>query len=108
MSLHAAEGHDLPVSAVYITDELDRRVPKKADFRQEKLALQDLAARMVEHPEQVLPRFVDLAMEMTGGESAALSLYEENPAPGVFRWRYVCGLLAPFEDTTTPRNFSPC
>jgi two-component sensor histidine kinase len=96
------------VDAVYITEELDRRVPKKPDFLQEKLALQDLAARMADHPEEVLPRFVDLAIEMTGGVSAGLSLYEENPAPGVFRWRYLRGVLSPFENATTPRNFSPC
>jgi two-component sensor histidine kinase len=102
------ERQNWEVSDVYITSELERRVPKKTDFLQEKLALQDLAARMVDHPEQVLPRFVDLAMEMTGGVSAGLSLYEENPAPGVFRWRYLRGLLAPFENATTPRNFSPC
>ncbi|MCX7355881.1 MAG: hypothetical protein NTY59_13835 [Alphaproteobacteria bacterium] len=63
---------------------------------------------MADHPEEVLPRFVDLAMEITGGISAGLSLYEENPAPGVFRWRYLRGVLAPFENATTPRNFSPC
>ena len=93
---------------VYITDELDRRAPTKADYLKEKLALQDLAARMAEQPEDVLPRFVDLAMEMTGGVSAGLSLYEENPAPGVFRWRYLRGILSPFEEATTPREFSPC
>jgi two-component sensor histidine kinase len=96
------------IADVYITDELDRRLPKTTDFLREKLALQDLAGRMADHPDEVLPRFVDLAMEMTGGVSAGLSLYEENPAPGVFRWRYLRGILAPFEDATTPRNFSPC
>ena len=96
------------VADVYITDELQRRVPQKADYLKEKLALQDIAARMADRPEKVLPRFVDLAMEMTGGISAGLSLYEENPAPGVFRWRCLRGLLAPFEGATTPRNFSPC
>ena len=45
---------------------------------------------------------------MTGGVSAGLSLYEEDPAPGVFRWRYLRGLLSRFENATTPRNFSPC
>jgi hypothetical protein len=48
----------LTVADVFITHELDRRAPKKADYLQEKLALQDLAARMVDHPEDVLPRFV--------------------------------------------------
>jgi hypothetical protein len=34
------------VANVFITDELIRRVPAKVDYLQEKLALQDLAARM--------------------------------------------------------------
>jgi hypothetical protein len=93
---------------VFITGELDRRAPTKTDYLQEKLALQDLAARMVDQPEDILPRFVDLAMEMAGGVSAGLSLYETNPAPGVFRWQYLPGILAPFNGATTPRNFSPC
>src|SRR5580698_7232129 len=80
---------DPSVAHVYITGELLRRAPKKTDYLQEKLALQDLAARMADQPEDVLPRFVDLAMEMTGGVSAGLSLYEENPRPGVFRWTYL-------------------
>ncbi|MGH7048282.1 MAG: sensor histidine kinase [Stellaceae bacterium] len=96
------------VADVFITDELGRRAPKKTDYLQEKLALQDLAARMADQPEEVLPRFVDLALEMTGGVSAGLSLYEENPAPGVFRWQYLRGVLAPFNGATTPRDFSPC
>ncbi|MGD9656824.1 MAG: HWE histidine kinase domain-containing protein [Methylocystis sp.] len=99
---------DWAVSDVYITEELNRRPPTETDSLREKLALQDLARRMADHPAEVLPRFVDLAMEMTGGVSAGLSLFEPDPAPGVFRWRYLRGLLAPFEDATTPRNFSPC
>ncbi len=93
---------------VFITDELTKRAPKKTDYLQEKLALQDLAARMADHPDEVLPRFVELAMRMTGGTSAGISLYEENPAPGLFRWDYLCGVLSSLDGTTTPRDFSPC
>jgi two-component sensor histidine kinase len=100
-------GLDAP-GDLYITSELDRRPARDADPLREKLALQDLATKMANSPEEMLPRFVDLAMEMTGGISAGLSLYEENPSPGVFRWRYLRGALAPFENATTPRNFSPC
>ena len=95
-------------SDLYITSELDRRPVHDADPLREKLALQDLAAQMADNPEEMLPRFVDLAMELTGGIASGLSLYEENPAPGVFRWRYLRGTLAPFENATTPRDFSPC
>lgn len=93
---------------LFITGELDRRADIVADYRQEMLAIQDLAARMADSPDEVLPRFVDLAMELAGGVSAGLSLYEPEPAPGVFRWRYLRGTLSPFEGALTPRNFSPC
>lgn len=95
-------------SHVYHTDELMRRPARRTDYLREKQAMQDLAAQMADHPEEVLPHFVDLAMDLTGGVAAGLSLYEKDPMPGVFRWRYLRGSLAPFEGATTPRDFSPC
>jgi len=92
---------------VFITDELARRAPKKPDYLQEKLALQELAARMFDAPEEVLPRFVDFAMEITGGVSAGLSLYEGDDRR-YLRWRYLRGGLSSFEGKATPRDFSPC
>lgn len=102
------EGPRPTTSSVFITAELDARTPGVSDYRREKQAIQDLAARMLDDPEGILPRFVDLAMEIAGGVSAGLSLYEPDPSPGVFRWRYLRGVLAPFDGATTPRNFSPC
>jgi hypothetical protein len=63
---------------------------------QEKLALQDLAQQMVDHPADVLPRLVDLALDICDGTSAGLSLFEAGPAPGIFRWRDLRGVLAKF------------
>jgi hypothetical protein len=96
------------VDNVYITDELIRRAPKMTDYRREKQALQDLARQMIEHPADVLPRLVDLAIELCGGISGGISLYESSPAPGVFRWHHLRGKLMRFTGATTPRNFSPC
>jgi hypothetical protein len=31
-----------------------------------------------------------------------------GPAPGIFRWRYLRGILSRFDGATTPRDFSPC
>jgi two-component sensor histidine kinase len=42
------------------------------------------------------------------GISAGLSLYEEHPAPGIFRWHHLQGTLAQFAGATTPHNNSPC
>ena len=44
---------ELPVADVFITHELYKRAPRKTDYLQEKLALQDLAARMADQPEEV-------------------------------------------------------
>lgn len=96
-----------PLPDVYITEELERRPSKRSDALREKRAILELAGLMADHPERVLPRFVDLAMEMTQGVSAGLSLFQETPAPGLFHWRHLRGLLAPFEDSTTPRDRSP-
>ena len=104
----AMDGRTPSIAEVYITDDLKRRPPKKTDYLKEKQALQELAVRMVDQPDDILPRFVDLALEMAEGSAAGISLYEDNPAPGIFRWHNVRGALSPFDGTTTPRNFSPC
>jgi hypothetical protein len=63
---------ELPAADVFITHELYKRAPRKTDYLQEKLTLQDLAARMADQPEEVLPRFVDLAMEWREGRAEPL------------------------------------
>jgi two-component sensor histidine kinase len=94
---------------LYITPELHRRVPKVTDHFREKLALQDIAAQIIDHPEQVLPKLVERAMDMTGAASAGISAYErQEGTAGVFRWRDLKGELARFEGATTPRDYSPC
>jgi len=63
---------------------------------------------MAEQPDQVLPRLVHLAMELCGGHSAGISLYEaQPPGPGIFRWRHLAGRYANFLGGTAPRDFSP-
>jgi two-component sensor histidine kinase len=97
----------IPFSEIYITDQLAVRPPRRADHLREKVALQDLTECMSRTPEEVLPRFVELAMQLTGGISAGLSLLEPE-APKTFRWRNLCGTLSAFEGASTPRDDSPC
>jgi hypothetical protein len=66
------------------------------------------ARQMAEQPDQVLPRLVHLAMELCGGQSAGISLYEaQPPGPGIFRWHHLAGRYANFSGGTVPRDFSP-
>jgi two-component sensor histidine kinase len=94
------------VTDVFITEQLARRAPSNPDYLREKLALQDLARQMADHPEQVLPRLVALAMDACGAGSAGISILE--PETQQFRWFGLTGVLATFEGTHTPRNHSPC
>ncbi|HVJ43887.1 MAG TPA: HWE histidine kinase domain-containing protein [Dongiaceae bacterium] len=93
---------------VFITDEMMQRPSEPVDHLEEKRALQALAANMVDHPERVLPHFVELAMKMAGGVAAGLSLLEDEPPAGMFRWHHVCGSLSRFAGATIERNYSPC
>lgn len=103
--MHASQRPD--VSLVYESN-LDSRPAPQVDASREKSALLELAGRMHDAPSEILPRFVDLAMELTGAISAGISLLENDGSETVFRWHHLRGLLAPFEGATTPRNFSPC
>jgi two-component sensor histidine kinase len=94
------------IAEVFITDELFRRAPPDPDYLREKLAIQDLASQMSDHPAEVLPRLVRLAMEICGADSAGISILEQEAEQ--FRWFALSGVLARFEGATTPRNFSPC
>jgi two-component sensor histidine kinase len=93
---------------VYVTRELSVRPSPASDHRQIKQAIQELAARMVEGPEEVLPRFVELAMELGEGVSAGVSIATLDASPPIFTWAYLKGSLAAFNGATTPRNDSPC
>lgn len=99
----------IDAAGVFVTEQLEKRSPSATDHLREKLALQDLARQMAEQPQQVLPRLVELAMEICEAASAGISLYEPQPGgPGIFRWHYLTGVLARFDGATTPREFSPC
>ena len=57
------------LSDVLITEQLHRRVPHNADYKREKLAIQELAQQMVDHPEGLMPGLVRLAIEACDAQS---------------------------------------
>jgi two-component sensor histidine kinase len=104
MTPHIPDG----VRRVYITEELTLRAAAKPDYYRETIALHQLSRDMMDSPDSVLPRLVDLAIELCGAVSGGISLYEDSPPPGIFRWHHLRGDLARFSGATTPRNYSPC
>ncbi|WP_413990066.1 HWE histidine kinase domain-containing protein [Labrys okinawensis] len=92
---------------VYITRELLTRPVGLSDPTREKATLLDLAYQMANAPDQVLPRFVQHALAITGGVSAGLSLLDSEDAK-TFRWCYLQGELTAFEGAETQRDDSLC
>ncbi|WP_234893866.1 hypothetical protein [Sinorhizobium medicae] len=79
--MEAAKVSKPDVSTAYAVNLSQRPVPK-GDAALEEAALLQLARRMHDAPGEMLPRFVELAMELTGGISAGISLLEETePSP---------------------------
>jgi hypothetical protein len=94
---------------VEITAELASRTARQPDYTSQKRAISELAHLASEQPSALLPRFVALARELCGADSAGISLYEPaTQSAGLFRWHHLSGTLSPFNGTTTPRDFSPC
>lgn len=102
--MHSNIRMPVTVTDVSITHELFERASPAPDYLREKLALQDLAQQMADHPEELLPRLVKQAMDICEADSAGISVLEGD----VFRWLGLTGKLAAFEGATTPRNHSPC
>ena len=94
------------IAEVFITDRLANRPETPPDYLREKLAIQDLANEMADHPGDVLPRLVKIAMEICDANSAGVSVLDADAK--VFRWRGLQGVLSVFEGATTPRGNSPC
>jgi two-component sensor histidine kinase len=94
------------IAEVFITDRLHGRPETRPDYLREKLAIQDLANEMADHPGDVLPRLVKIAMEICEADSAGVSVLDTDAK--VFRWRGLQGALSVFESATTPRDDSPC
>ncbi len=104
MKEHA--GYDM--DAVIITGDLDRRPSRVSDFQAENQALNSLAEAMSNSPDTVFQRLVEVAMELTGSDSAGISLLEPGGENGAFRWVATAGAWSPYRDKTMPREASPC
>jgi two-component sensor histidine kinase len=106
IATHNVDPIPAAIAEVFITDRLVSRPETGPDYLREKLAIQDLANEMAEHPDAVLPRLVKLAMDICGADSAGVSVLDNEAKR--FRWRGLQGALSVFEGGTTPRHHSPC
>lgn len=98
----------VPIETVFATDELSRRYAPIRNQLHHEGRTKKLARKLVTDPRGVLVDLVDIGMEVCGAVSGGYSIFEPEPAPGVFRWHHLRGELEKFSGATTPRNYSPC
>lgn len=100
----APRGDDAPLRCddVLITGQLARRAAVNGP--RHKPALDQLVRRVTDQPAAMLPKLVQVALDICGGGSAGVSVLEGAE----FRWLGLHGALSVFEGARTPRDDSPC
>jgi PAS domain S-box-containing protein len=93
---------------VIVTAELSRRPSRAVDFESENRALSALADAMALDAEAVLQALVESARELTGSDSAGLSVIEECDGGRIFRWKAIAGDFAQNVGGVMPYDASPC
>jgi GAF domain-containing protein len=71
-------------------------------------AFRALSQTLARAPEVAIQRLAELAMRMTGADSAGVSLEDTEDGEPVFRWIAAAGEFQRYLRGTMPRNFSPC
>lgn len=96
------------VEGVIITDDLDRRPSRAADYEAESQAFAAVARSMSSDPATVLQRLVETIIKLTRCGSAGISLLEPEGEQDTFCWVATAGALAPYRNGRIPRAESPC
>ena len=93
---------------VDVRSELPSRPCRNRNSEIEHRALAALAQEMTQNPRNMLQKLVETAIELCNGETAGVSLLEEQNGTELFRWEALAGVFASHRNNTMPRNESPC
>jgi len=99
---------DVSLDDVLITHELARRPARAPDYCAESRALTLLSRELVTHPQGMMQRLAELALQLCRAGTAGVSVLERGGDGDVFRWPAVAGAYAGLLDGAIPRHDSPC
>src|SRR6185437_6022422 len=97
----------VPLEAVLITAELDRRPTRAPEFEAESRALVALLRALKEADAHILEELAKAALTLCRAHSAGISVEEEHNGRKVFRWRAAAGSRVLHFHGTNPREASP-
>jgi signal transduction histidine kinase len=97
------------LDAVVTAAQLAQRPSRTPDLAAENRALLALAEAMAGPLENVLPKLTSLAVELCRGDSAGISvLEEEEDGRAVYRWHAIAGPFERYLGGSVPSHASPC
>ena len=96
----------VPLKAILITEQLQERASRPADYEVESRALAALVQALANGPERILQVLAENVLEVLRAGSAGLSLL--SPGGECFYWAAIAGEWAPHLGGGTPRDFGPC
>ncbi|WP_075795038.1 GAF domain-containing protein [Massilia putida] len=99
---------EVSLDEVLITHELARRQARAPDYCAESRALTLLSRELVTHPQGVMQRLAELALQLCRAGTAGVSVLERGQDGDVFRWPAVAGTYAGVLGGAVPRHDSPC
>ena len=94
------------LESVIATPQLGQRKARVVDAEAETRATLELVRQLADHPEEFFPQLVQAVQEFTSGDSAGISLLDEDRKR--FIWPAVSGGLAAYVGGGTPSDFGPC
>jgi PAS domain S-box-containing protein len=96
------------LSAILITEELDRRLSRKPDFEKQSRALIALMQALSHSSETILQKLADTILEVCDCGSAGVSLLTTHDGGKRFYWPAIAGTWKAHIGGGTPRDFGPC
>ncbi|MBD1846029.1 PAS domain-containing protein [Cyanobacteria bacterium FACHB-63] len=95
---------DISEATVRITESLAQRPSREPNFQAENQALQILAQQLAGDARSLLKTLAHLAIGLCQADAVGVSLLENEE----FRWVAIGGTLSHWENSTIPRELSPC
>lgn len=96
------------LGAVDASDLLAIRPSRAPDYRAESETMAVLVEALASRPDELALALANAAMQLTGADSAGLSLEQEHEGKPIFRWIATAGEYSKYLNGTMPRRFSPC
>lgn len=101
-------GVPLPVRQVIANELLSQRAGRVPDYKSEVEATTSIVKTLQDNPENVLTRLSLLVQQLTGADSAGVSLSGRDGGKQILLWQAAVGLFEKYVGSVVPHDESPC